>query len=832
MSEAPPPRRRKRATLTGPQALVLLVLGVAIGTLGTGAVLFKLGRLPQWAASLFPPTATPTATLLPTLTPSFTPPPSPTPTATPIPLARIQNADQALYAGNWSQAVADYQSVLDQGASADLQAAARFGLARARLSSGDAAGAIADLNAFLTAYPSSAQVAEAQFVLGDAYSATKQWPQAIDAYRAFLALRPGAIDSYAQASLAQAAVYEGDYVTATTALQAAIAAPRAGQTFDLQQQLAEVDAAQGNLDAAVAQYDAVYQATDQDAVKAQVTVKAGHLLYQAGRTKEAYPRFLDAVNNFPSAPAAYDGLLVLVNDKVAVPDLQRGMVDYYAQQYPPALDAFKRYQTAYGAGDKTTNAAGDAQALYYSGASYVAANQPANGIAAWRELLAKYPADKHWTDAYFQIAYALQYPQDVATFEAFVAAAPMAPEAPDALYRAARLRETNNDFSQAALLWTRIATEYPNSSQAADAAMQAGLVFYRSADYSTAAQRFALASGLGTDTQEHARAWLWIGKVKALSGDLAGARDAYAKAAAFGPHGYYPLRAAQLLLGEAPFTPPTSYSFQFDAVAEQAQVDTWLKATFPLAQAVDHPSQMGPGVSQEARFVRGSELWQVGRLEDAHAEFDSLRQALSGDALATWQLALYFNQIGAYDESILSARQVVDLAGITDSLFAPTYLLRLRYPAPFADVVVPAANQYGVHPFVMYAKMRIESFFWKYAHSVADARGLNQFIPATADDVAARLGLTGFTYDDLYRPFVSIPMGAYYLNYIAQQTGGGPAAMLAGYYAGPGNVSTWLSLAQGDPDLFTEVIRLADAKGYVQTTFEYFEEYKVLYGGS
>ncbi len=130
----------------------------------------------------------------------------------------------------------------------------------------------------------------------------------------------------------------------------------------------------------------------------------------------------------------------------------------------------------------------------------------------------------------------------------------------------------------------------------------------------------------------------------------------------------------------------------------------------------------------------------------------------------------------------------------------------------------------------MYAKMRIESFFWKYAYSVADARGLNQFIPPTAHDVAARLGLEGFSLDDLYRPAVSIPMGAYYLDQIAEQTGGSTAAMLAGYYAGPGNAEIWLDMAQGDPDLLVEVIRLPDARGYVQTTFEFFEEYRALYG--
>ena len=53
---------------------------------------------------------------------------------------------------------------------------------------------------------------------------------------------------------------------------------------------------------------------------------------------------------------------------------------------------------------------------------------------------------------------------------------------------------------------------------------------------------------------------------------------------------------------------------------------------------------------------------------------------------------------------------------------------------------------------------------------------------------------------------------------------------MAGYYAGPGNAQRWLDLAGGDPDLFVEVIRLPDAKGYVTTTFGFFEMYRKLYG--
>jgi soluble lytic murein transglycosylase len=563
-----------------------------------------------------------------------------------------------------------------------------------------------------------------------------------------------------------------------------------------------------------------------------VEVLAGQILYGAGRLEEAYAKFLHALDNYPEAASTFDGLLILVNDGVPVDELQRGLANFYADNYEPALAALTRYREAYALNDPAVNASapGDSTALYHLGRTYAALGQDAQAIAAWRELVDTYPGDLYWTDAYFQIAFIQPYPDDVETFEAFVADAPDAPEAPDALFRAARLHERNDDLARAAALWLRIAEEYPASAQAADAAIQSGLVLYRTGSYASAAQRFALAATLGTDTSEHARAWLWQGKAREKLGDQDGAQEAYAKAAAFGPHGYYALRAGQIMAGVAPFSSPARYDFDFDRAAEQSQVDRWLRATFPVAQGVDHPSDLQPGVWQDARFVRAAELWRLGRLQDAHAEYDNLRVGLSGDALASWQLALYFYDLGAYDLGIRAARAVVDLAGYPDTLLAPKLILRLRYPAPFAQRVIEAANEFDVHPFSMYAKMRIESFFWKYAYSVADARGLNQIIPPTADDIARQLALEDFEYDDLFRPAVSIPMGAYYLSYVDGLTDGGPEALLAGYYAGPSNAQVWLDLAEGDPDLFVEVIRLPDAKGYVQTTFEYFEMYRELYG--
>jgi soluble lytic murein transglycosylase len=762
----------------------------------------------------------------PTLTPgptaTLTPLPTSTVTPTLIPAAQIEAADQALFEGDWDRARAEYQSVLAQSSDPRLRAAAQLGIAHAHLNAGDAQTANADFSAFLQAYPASPQTGEANFLLGETDLALGNWNAAIEAYRRYEQQRPTILDSYVEERIGQAAMLSHDYVLAAHAYAAALAAPRAGAATDLRERLAEAYTASGDAENALAQYEVIYQSTDQNWRKARADFLAGRLLYSAERKDEAYQKFLDAVNHYPEARDSFEGLLILVNDEVPVDDLQRGLTNYYAQNYEPALAAFDRYLADHLEAQTT--------ALYFKGLTHAALHQEAQAIQAFRQIVQDYPQDSHWTQAYFQIAFVQSYPDDAQTFQDFVAAAPTAPEAPDALYRAARLCERNDDFRTAAKLWTRIAEEYPASTQATDAAMQADILLYRNGELTTAAQRFEVAATLGSDPAQHARAWLWIGKIKQQLGDEPAARSAWTQAAALDPHGYYSLRADQLLRGEAPFTPPANYDLNFDFAAEKSQAEAWLRATFPQAAQVEALSEVQPGIRQEARFIRGAELWRLGWLREAHAEFDSLRLDLEGDPLAMWQLALYFHEIGAYDLSIRAARKVVDLAGYPDTLLAPPFILHLRYPAPFASLVLPAAAQYTLSPFLLLSKMRIESFFWKYALSSAEARGLNQIIPPTADDIARRLGLTNFDYDDLYRPSVSIPMGAFYLGYVGDQTADDPAATLAGYYAGPSNASLWQTLAHGDPDLFVEVIRLPDAKHYVQTAYEYFEEYRVLYG--
>src|SRR3990167_6946009 len=158
------------------------------------------------------------------------PPPPPPPSPPPVPPARIEAADEAMFAGDWSRALAEYQAVLEQTdasgpsgplgqtkASAPLRPAAQLELGKARLNGGDAPGAINELAAFLQQHPDSPQAADANFLLGEAYRATGAWVQAVEAYRAYQQLRPGTIDSYVEERIGQSASFNQDYRTAEQA---------------------------------------------------------------------------------------------------------------------------------------------------------------------------------------------------------------------------------------------------------------------------------------------------------------------------------------------------------------------------------------------------------------------------------------------------------------------------------------------------------------------------------------------------------------------------------------------------------------------------------------
>lgn len=766
--------------------------------------------------------------------PTRTPMPTTTPVSTLIPAVQIDSADKALFYGNWEQALIEYQTFLD--ANRDLttdpedQAAALLGIGRAQYQMGDYEGALDTLNQLEINFPKSSQLAVVYFVTAQVYEALSLFGEAADAYHQYLELRPGLIDSYVLEWCADALVKAGEPLEAIDVYQSAISAPRLGETIPIDLKIANAYAALGDYETAIVVYQDVYTRTTDDYTKAQVDILMGNIYMAIDQMDDSYAAYLDAVENYPLSYDSYQALIFLVDSGYPVSEFDRGLVDYFARQYSLAIAAFDRYLST------STEKAGTA--YYYKGLAYRALDDPEAAIAAWEVLIKSYLADDYWDDAWEEVAfthwaYLELYPQAVNTLLDFVESYPTHSRAAEFLFDAAQIAERDRDYRRAAGIWERLPQEYPSSEFVPRAIFLAGIAYYRDGDYASALALFEWSLNSSADPGMKSAAYFWMAKSYQALGDETNAETFFEITANEDPTGYYSERARDLLVGLAPFEPPVMFDLGFDLDAERAAAEAWMRSIFSIPDAID---LAGPGLLlNDLRFIRGTELWHLGLYEMARAEFESLRAEISLSPMDNFRLANYLYDLGLYRSAIFATRQVLNLNGMDDSetLSAPIYFNHLRFGAYFRDLVLPAAEAYGFHPLFLFSVLRQESLFEGFVRSDAGARGLMQIMPGTAEGIVVNLGWPpGYIAEDLYRPYVSIILGADYLDSQRNYFGGDLYAALAAYNAGPGNAIIWRDLAGGDLDLFLEIIRFEETRNYIKGIYEVFSIYRRLYDRS
>lgn len=784
------------------------------------------GFPPSKKATPTPIPSTPTLTPTEPPTPIPTDTPTPVPTPTPLPGVSIATGDQALFNGDWEHALSDYQEAYRLSGDDETLTAAQLGIGRVYYHSGDYPTALNTLRDLVEHYPNAPRAAEAYFFLGQIYMALDRYSEAADAYLNYLARRHGIIDAYVYELRGDALFSAGDYPSAMIDYQAAYKNPRLGNTFSLEIKMARTYAITGDTATAVVIYQDIYNRTDDIYLKAQVDFLTGQAYIAADQPDQAYAAYLDAVQNFPQAYDAYTGLVELVNANVPVDEYQRGLVDYYAEEYAVAIQAFDRYLAGM--------PAYPAAAYYYKGQALNGLGNATAAIDSWDIVIRNYPSSDQWDEAwemkaYIQWAFLDQYPEAEKTLLDFVAAAPEHARASEFLFDAARVDERAGRLADAAILWKRVADEYPLQGYAFRALFLTGICYFRMGDYPAAQETFTASHKFVPTSADSAAVHLWIGKSQKAAGDDVAARVTWQKGTTIDPTGYYSERTRDLIAQKNPFTPPQNLDLGYDLQAERIEAETWLRATFGLPPETD---LSGPGaLSTDPRFQRGEEFWRLGLYEEARDESESLRHSVELIAADTYRLMNYFHDLGLYRSAILAARQVLALAGMDDaaSLTAPVYFSHIRFGTYYADLVLPAAQSYNLNPLLTWSIMRQESFFEGFIRSSAGARGLMQIMPATGQSVADQLGWpANFTFDDLYRPTVSINLGVEYLD--QQRTALGdlyPA--LAAYNAGPWNAANWRGMASSDPDLYLEVIRLEEPRRYIKAIYEMYVIYKQLY---
>jgi soluble lytic murein transglycosylase len=218
--------------------------------------------------------------------------------------------------------------------------------------------------------------------------------------------------------------------------------------------------------------------------------------------------------------------------------------------------------------------------------------------------------------------------------------------------------------------------------------------------------------------------------------------------------------------------------------------------------------KMQAAIAADDGLIRAHELFACNMWDEAAAEWAAALG--SAQPAVKIQAAHLAARWGWYAETIATLAQ----AGEWDDV-------RLRYPRPYPDAVAEASRLANVPADWVLGVMRQESLYRRDAVSRADARGLMQMLPSTADAVARRWHLRAPQGDGLFDPSVAVPLGAAYLRELLDRHAGQLSLSLAAYNAGSAAVARWLPSRSMDADIWIENIPYAETRSYVQHILEH-----------
>lgn len=122
-----------------------------------------------------------------------------------------------------------------------------------------------------------------------------------------------------------------------------------------------------------------------------------------------------------------------------------------------------------------------------------------------------------------------------------------------------------------------------------------------------------------------------------------------------------------------------------------------------------------------------------------------------------------------------------------------TKIKKTQYPVKYSHFVEKYSEEFNIDKYLVYAVIRTESRFDKYAVSSANAKGLMQLTDKTGQECADKLKLSNYSGNALFDPEINIRLGCYYLKKLLDTYDGRLNVALAAYNGGPGNVEKWLS---------------------------------------
>ncbi len=272
-------------------------------------------------------------------------------------------------------------------------------------------------------------------------------------------------------------------------------------------------------------------------------------------------------------------------------------------------------------------------------------------------------------------------------------------------------------------------------------------------------------------------AWqYWLARSLAAQGNDAQARELYRKAADSGRN-FYAVMATEELGG---------------------RINTRNNVDKASSSAVNRMANDGAISRALTLFQASSGNWNMRRAAQAEWRY-AIRDFNEDDKLTAAQLA--------FDKQFYE--MAVNTAESTDKKLN----YNLRYISPFREITEPYAQQAGVDSAWVYGLIRQESRFMLGAQSSVGAQGLMQVMPATAREIAAKIGMNS---SDLYTMNGNIRMGTWYLGDAKRRLQNNEVMATAGYNAGPARARNWQAATPLEGAIYAETIPFNETRDYVK----------------
>lgn len=450
------------------------------------------------------------------------------------------------------------------------------------------------------------------------------------------------------------------------------------------------------------------------------------------------------------------------------------------------------------------------RASFVIGNAYRKERQHARALRILRPVVSACAHDDVRAQALFVLGYSesvVDSENAIRTYETLANDHPNHAVADDALFFAAEIAARRGHTDVAVEKLDAVLARYPGANFTAEALFKLAWIHRARGAYPVALEHLGRLEGLeGASPEVRLRARYWRARVLKQSG-APGADALFEAIAREHAATWYGLLARERMP-----TAPAASARIAEVASEPALAPTWPVSAGALGA---HP-----------RFLAGVELIRLG-LPGAHTELRTIDPRMLGEDEAR-VLFLALQHAGDHRQAGVVARTSLDSA--ESSAANVREIWEARYPRAYQKHVTQFARRSRVDPNLMFALMREESRFNRFALSSTGARGLAQLMPATAHAVAQSLGLSLTNLSSLFDPRINVRLGSAYLGGLIQELGGHPAHAVAAYNAGPRNVQRWRArLPTADLDEWVEEIPIEETRRYVKRVLGSYAAYRLLY---